>query len=111
VEDLNGRPLYAFVLKPQRKEPGLFKGKILIDPRSGHIVRAMGRLNKSPSWWIKRVDFIQDYVDVGGFTMQTQMHSVIQARIVGHVVVNVRHINYEVRTVEQLQSEWKNTDD
>jgi hypothetical protein len=44
IEDLNGRPLYAFALKPRRKDPGLFKGKILIDPQTGHIVRAVGRL-------------------------------------------------------------------
>ena len=35
TEDLNGRRLYAFALKPRRKDPGLFKGKILIDPQTG----------------------------------------------------------------------------
>ena len=88
IEDLSGRRLYAFALKPRRKDPGLFKGKILIDPQTGHIVRALGRLSKSPSWWIKRVDFIQDYVDVGDFTMSGQVQSVTRARIAGRIVVN-----------------------
>jgi hypothetical protein len=104
IEDLNGRALYAFALKPRRREPGLFKGKILIDPQNGHIVRAVGRLSKSPSWWIKRVDFIQDYVDVTDFTMLAQMQSVTQARIVGRIVINVWHSAYEVPTGEQLES-------
>jgi hypothetical protein len=69
IEDLNSRLLYAFTLKPHRKDPGPFKGKILIDTQTGHIVRAVVRLSKSPSWWIKRVDFIQDCVEVGDFTM------------------------------------------
>jgi len=104
IEDLNGRPLYAFALKPRRKDPGLFKGKILIDPQTGHIVRAVGRLSKSPSWWIKRVDFIQDYVDVGDYTMSAEMQSIARARIAGRIVVNIRHSAYEVRPFEQLKS-------
>ncbi len=104
IEELNGRPLYAFALKPHHKVPGLFKGKILIDPQTGHIVRAVGRLSKSPSWWIKRVDFIEDYVDVGDFTMSAQIQSVTRARIVGRIVVNIRHSAYEVPQIEQLES-------
>ena len=104
IEHLNGRPLYVFVLKPHRKDPGLFKGKILIDPQTGHLVRALGRLSKSPSWWIKRVDFIQDYVDVGDFTMSWQIQSVTLARIAGRIVVNIRHSAYEVPQIEQLES-------
>jgi hypothetical protein len=104
IEELNGRLLYAFALKPHHKDPGLFKGKILIDPQTGHIVRAVGRLSKSPSWWIKRVDFIQDYVDVGDFTMSAQIQSVTRARIAGRIVVNIRHSAYEVPQIEQLES-------
>ena len=104
TEDLNGRRFYAFALKPRRKDPGLFKGKILIDPQTGHLVRAVGRLGKSPSWWIKRVDFVQDYVDVGDFTMSAQIQSVTRARIAGRILVNIRHSAYEVRQVEQLES-------
>jgi hypothetical protein len=104
VEDLNGRSLYALALKPLRKDPSLFKGKILIDPQTGHIVRAVGRLSKSPTWWIKRVDFIQTYVDVGDFTMSAQMQSVTQSRIVGRVVVDIRHTASEALPVEQAKS-------
>jgi hypothetical protein len=104
TEDLNGRRFYSFALKPRRKDPGLFKGKILIDPQTGHLVRAVGRLSKSPSWWIKRVDFVQDYVDVGDFTMSEQVQSVTRARIAGRILVNIRHSAYEVRQVEQLES-------
>jgi hypothetical protein len=74
IEELDGRTVYAFVLKPRRKEAGLFKGKIFIDARTGHILRATVKLSQSPSWWIKRVDFTQDYIDVGEFTMPLSCH-------------------------------------
>lgn len=111
IRHLNGRPLYAFALKPRRKSSGLFKGNIFIDPQSGRIVQAMGRLSKSPSWWIKRVDFIQDYRDCGEFTMPVQIRSVTEARIVGRVLVNIQHSDYEVRSVEQLNSAQEASDD
>jgi hypothetical protein len=111
IEDLNGRHLYAFALKPRRKDPGLFKGKILIDSQTGHMIQAAGRLRRSPSWWIKQVDFIQDYADVGDFTMLTQIRSVTQARVVGQVTVNIRHSEYEVRSVEQLKSAQRKADE
>lgn len=96
TETIDGRVLYAFTLKPIRKDPGMFKGKVLIDPLNGHMVRALGRLSKSPSFWVKRVDFVQDYYDVGKFTMVSQIQSVSQARMVGRVVVNIHHRKYEV---------------
>ncbi len=111
IQNLNGRSLYAFALTPRRKDAGLFKGKIFIDPQSGHINQAEGQLSKSPSWWIKRADFIQDYADVGEFTMLVQIRAVAQARIVGRIVVNIQHTEYEVRSIEQLKSAQDAADD
>jgi hypothetical protein len=105
TEDLNGRPLYAFAVKPRRKDAALFKGKILIDPRTSCIVRAVGRFRKPSSWWIKRIDFIQDYAIVGDFTLPVYTETVTQARIIGRVVVRIRHSAYEVRSIKHLDSE------
>jgi hypothetical protein len=104
IEDLNGRQLYAFAVKPRRKSPDLFKGKILIDPHTSCIIRAVGRFSKSPSWWIKRIDFIQDYDMVDGFALPVRTKSVTQVRIIGRVAVTIRHSAYEVRSNKQLDS-------
>jgi hypothetical protein len=104
MEDLNGRQLYAFAVKPRRKDTGLFKGKILIDPRTSCIVRVVGRASKSPSWWVKRIDFIQDYAIVGDFTLPVRTESVTRVRVIGRVAVTIRHSAYEVRSIKQLDS-------
>ena len=101
TEELDGRTVYAFVLKPRRKESGLFKGKIFIDTQTGHIVRATGKLRKSPSWWIKRVDFTQDYIDVGEFTMPLETRLLTQVRIVGPIAIVIRHKSYQVHSIEE----------
>jgi hypothetical protein len=101
IEDLDGRRVYAFVLKPRRKQSGLFKGKIFIDSRTGHIARATGKLSKSPSWWIKRVDFTQDYIDIGEFTMPLETRLLTQVRIVGPIATVIRHESYQVHSIEE----------
>ena len=104
TEDLNGRLLYTFAVKPRRKSTDLFKGKILVDPHTGCIIRAVGHVSKSPSWWIKRIDFVQDYAMVDDFTLPVRTESLTQARIIGQVVVTIRHSAYEVRSSKQLDS-------
>ena len=101
IEDLDGRKVYTFVLKPRRKESGLFKGKIFIDTQTGHILRARGKLSKSPSWWIKRVDFTQDYIDIGEFTMPLETRLLTQVRIVGPIAIVIRHASYEVHSIDE----------
>jgi hypothetical protein len=102
TESVGGRSFYRFAVIPRRKSPDLFKGEILLDPWTGHIMRAAGRLSKSPSLWIKHVEFSQDYADIGDFTMPTQISSVAEARIVGRVLVTIRHSAYELRSTDQL---------
>jgi hypothetical protein len=105
TEDLGGRSVYKFAVVPRHKMTGLFKGEILLDPRTGHILRAAGRLSKSPSWWIKQIEFTQDYADVGDFTLPVQTSSVTQARIIGRVVVTIQHSGYEVSAAHQDQAQ------
>ena len=105
-EDLSGRALYVFAVKPHRKNSRLFRGKILIDSQTGHIVRAAGRTSKSPSWWIKRIDFVQDYADVGEFTMPSRAEFQSYARIIGPVIVTISHFAYEMCSTTAEQT-WR----
>lgn len=93
-EVLNGRLVHVFHAKPRKKRPGLFKGKIYVDAYTGTLVRAEGRMVKSPSIFIKDIDFRQDYADVGSFTFPVRMHSQAKARILGRVLVDVVHRDY-----------------
>ena len=93
-EILNGRMVHVFHVKPRKKRPGLFKGRIFVDVYTGTLVRAEGRMVKSPSLFIKDIDFRQDYADVDGFTFPVHMHSQAKARILGRVIVDVVHRDY-----------------
>jgi hypothetical protein len=92
---LQNRLVHVFQLKPRSSHPGLFKGKIYLDAHTGSMVRAEGRLVKSPSLFIKRIEFVQDYKEVGPFTFPVHIHSEARTRLVGRAVVDIYHYDYQ----------------
>ena len=96
VEDLEGRPMHVFHVKPRKKRPGLFKGRILVDAVTGSLRRAEGTLVKSPSFFVKKIEFVQDYADFGGITLPVHVHSVAKTRLVGRAVVEIFTRDYSL---------------
>lgn len=98
VESIDGRMAYVYHVKPRKKRVGLFKGKVYIDAYTGSLLRAEGEMVKSPSLFIKKIDFVQDYTEVDGFTLPLHLHSVAKVRIIGRTIVDVFHRAYQPRT-------------
>jgi hypothetical protein len=94
TSELNGRLVHIYQLKPREKRAGLFKGRIFVDAYKGSLVRAEGKPAKSPSLFIKKIEFVQDYADIGNFTFPVHIHSEANARIVGRTIVDVYQRDY-----------------
>jgi len=92
---VNDRTVHVYQVKPHKKRPGLFKGRVYLDAHNGSLVRAEGSVVKSPSFFVKHVDFWQDYTDVQSFTLPSHIHSVAKARIVGRTIVDIVHRDYQ----------------
>ncbi len=86
---LEGRTVHVYQVKPRKKRPGLFKGHIFLDAYTGGLVRAEGRVVKSPSIFVKKIDFVQEFADINGYTIPTHIHSEAKAAIVGLTVVDI----------------------
>jgi hypothetical protein len=97
TSQINGTPVHIYEVKPHQKRSGVFKGRIYVSASTGQLVRAQGRIVKSPSFFIKKIDFVQDYATINGFTLPTHMHSEAQTRLVGKAVVDITHRDYELR--------------
>jgi hypothetical protein len=95
TNQLNGRLVHVYQLKPRQKRAGLFKGRIYVDCYTGSLVRAEGRPVKSPSLFIKKIDFVQDYADIGPFTFPVHIHSEANARLVGRAIVDIDQSDYQ----------------
>jgi hypothetical protein len=105
LSQVDGRTVYVYQLKPRHKRAGLFKGRVYLDVYNGSIVRAEGAMAKSPSIFIKKVLFQQDYADIGSFTFPVSMHSEAQTRLVGRAILDIVYSNYQpVAAVVQAQA-------
>lgn len=92
---IGDRLVHVFQIKPHKKRPGLFKGRIYLDMHTGTLVRAEGSVVKSPSFFVKHIDFLQEYADVLSFTLPVHVHSEAKARIVGKTIVDITHRDYQ----------------
>jgi hypothetical protein len=89
------RLVHVYQVKPHKKRPGLFKGRVYLDAHTGTLVRAEGSVVKSPSFFVKHIEFLQDFADVQSFTLPIHMHSEARARIVGRTIVDIVHRDYQ----------------
>jgi hypothetical protein len=88
--------IYIFQLTPRRKQVGLFKGELWIDAASCLPVRELGRLVKTPSIFLKRVEFVREYYIRGGVAVPLQIASTVETRLVGRAEVTVHYRNVEL---------------
>ena len=104
---IGDRMVHIYQVKPQKKRPGLFKGRVYLDARSGALARVEGSVVKSPSFFVKHIEFWQDYSDVQSFTLPTHIHSEAKACIVGRTIVDIVHKDYQPVPAAPAQAESK----
>lgn len=81
--------VYIFQLSPRKKRVGLFKGELWIDAATYLPVREAGRLVKTPSVFLKKVDFVREYDIVDGHAVPKHIHSTIDTRFWGPAELNI----------------------
>jgi hypothetical protein len=92
---IQGRLMHVYQAKPRKKRVGLFKGRIYLDAYTGSLVYATGTVVKSPSFFVKKIEFVQEYADFGPFTLAVHIHSEATARLVGRTVVDIYQRDYQ----------------
>ena len=92
-EPFNGRQVHIFELNPRKKQLGLFKGELWIDDETALPVRETGRLVKSPSVFLKKVDFTRTYAVVNGAAIPERVESVVETRIAGKAELDIHYTN------------------
>jgi len=98
IETLKGEKVHVYKVKPRQKKSGLFKGKIYLDAQTGRMRRIEGSVVKTPSFLLRRIDFVQDFAEVDGFTVPTELHSTARAHIIGRAMVSIVHRGYRLTT-------------
>lgn len=74
---------------PRQKKPDLFEGDVWIDSEDFAIVKIKGHLTKTPSFWIKRVEFERQYEKIGRFFVLLKETAVADIRVYGRRMLTV----------------------
>ena len=91
---IGDRPAYLYELTPREKRVGLFKGELWIDSATYMPMRESGRLVKSPSVFLKKVEFVRDYIIQDGIAIPKMIRSFIETRLVGRAELDINYSNY-----------------
>lgn len=88
---------------PRRAEAALLDGCFAVTADTADLVRAEGRLARSPSFWISRVDVVRHYRRIRGHRVQVRLESAAHMRLFGEVRIVV-DFDYEMVDGDELAS-------
>jgi hypothetical protein len=95
TEPLEGRTAYVIEATPKRDDKSLFRGRIWVDTEDYALARVEGEPAKNPSFWTRRVQFVQHYHKAGAYWFPAETTSVTEARIFGTTEVSIRYFDYK----------------
>jgi len=94
VRDRDGRQAYVFEINPRKKREGLFKGELWLDADTAQPVREAGRFVKSPSVFLKKVDFTREYTIQEGVSVPQTMEINSQTRFWGMAELAIQYSQF-----------------
>jgi hypothetical protein len=85
--------LDLFEVIPRKKRVGLFEGWLWLEADSGLPVRESGRFVRSPSIFLKKIEFMRDYELRDGTSVPVRIKSSIETRLVGTAELTIQFSN------------------
>jgi hypothetical protein len=92
--ETNGQLVQIIQLTPRRKAVGLFHGELWVDAATGMPVRESGRFVKSPSVFLKRIEFVSSYEIKDGVAIPKHFESTVDTRLVGRAELSIDFSNF-----------------
>jgi hypothetical protein len=93
LSNREGQQVHVFQLTPRKKRVGLFKGELWLDAETCLPLRESGRFVKSPSIFLRRIEFVREYEIRDGVAIPHQIESTVETRLVGKAELTVRFHN------------------
>lgn len=95
TEERDGRTAYVIEVSPKREDKSLFRGRIWVDTEDYALTRVEGEPAKNPSFWTRKVEFVQQYYKAGEYWFPMETTSLTEARVFGATEVSIRYFDYK----------------
>lgn len=93
LQEKDGVRVHVYQVTPRRKAEGLFKGELWLDPETALPLRETGTMVKSPSVFLKRIEFTRDFELKDGYALPARLVSKVMTRIAGTAELEIRFSN------------------
>ncbi len=100
----NGQDVYVLAVSPRHKKIGLFKGEVWLDQQTYMPIRESGRFVKSPSIFLKKIEFVRTYEVKNGVSVPQHIESKVMTRLFGPVNLNIDFTNFSKDTTQDVAS-------
>ena len=94
TEDFHGRTAYVLHVSPRHKKVGLFKGELWLDAQTYMPVRESGSFVKTPSMFLKKMQFVREYALQDGVSVPQRLESKAEVGFIGPVELNINYLRY-----------------
>ena len=88
------RVVHIFEVEPRKKRVGLFKGELWLDAETYLPMRESGRFVKSPSIFLKKVEFVREYEIRDGMALPRHIESKADIRVLGRAEMSFDYSNF-----------------
>jgi hypothetical protein len=92
--DRDGHAVHIFQVSPKRKAVGLFHGELWLDAETAMPVRETGRFVKSPSVFLKKIEFVREYEIQNGVAIPKHVESTADVRVFGRAELTIDYSNF-----------------
>jgi hypothetical protein len=90
----NHQAMQVIAVTPRKKAVGLFKGELWIDTATGMPVRESGEFVKSPSVFLKKIEFVRDYELRDGVAIPSRIRTTVETRVIGKAQLLIHFTNF-----------------
>jgi hypothetical protein len=95
MESVDGRDVYVLHVNPRHKKVGLFKGELWLDAKTYMPVRESGQFVKTPSIFLKKMQFVQMFgMQDDGVSIPQRLESKADVRFFGSVEFTVNFLKF-----------------
>ena len=94
MDDRDGRDVYILHVTPRHKKVGLFKGELWLDAQTYLPVRESGSFVKTPSIFLKKMQFVRVYEIQNGVAVPQRLESKAEVRFIGPVELKINYLKF-----------------
>lgn len=95
IDSVDNRPAYEIEVIPKHRSKYLIRGDIWVDAADYAIVRIDGSPAKNPSFWTRKVHFVQTYAKDGPYWFMAATHSVTEVLFLGSTSLTINYFDYK----------------